>query len=310
MRDRSIADSTSASAVGIGDTESMSDVPVSKRRGVYDLVTEVANYPQWTCRPKRTILICTQQRSGSTLLGEAMYFAGGLGCPLEYFHAGFRPGFESRWAAETSNDFRKSLYRFRTDPTGTLSVKLFWVDVIDLLQEYGGSTFDHLARAQAPFVVNDAYRQMMTILSELFPNPTFVFLTRRDQVGQAVSLSIASQGRNWRWFAGAPKRYALRKLKYDFDGIMRIVAKIQRDNGHWNKFFDANGIIPFRIVYEELASDYVGILGKAFAYLGRPDAAIPPPRLNKQADERSDAFCARFLSEFRQKFGTSLKVEN
>ena len=100
------------------------------------------------------------------------------------------------------------------------------------------------------------------------------------------------------------------RTKYQFDHIMRYVAEIQRNNRRWNKFFDANGITPFRIVYEELASDYVGILAELFAYLGRPDAAIPPPRLNKQADERSDAFCARFLTEFRQKFGTSPKPES
>ena len=310
MRDRSIADSTSASAAGIEDTESMSGLPTSRRRVVYDLFTEAANYPQWTGHPKRTILICTQQRSGSTLLAEAMYFAGGLGCALEYFHPGFRPAFESTWATTTFNDYRDALYKFRTDPTGTLSVKLFWLDVMDLLRKRDGSTFDHLARAQAPFIVNDAYRQTMTILSELFPNPTFLLLTRHDHVGQAVSLSIAAQSRNWRWFAGTPKRKGLREPNYQFDHIMRFVAEIQRQNQHWNKFFNANGIIPFRIVYEELASDYVGTLAELFAYLGRPDAAIPPPRLNKQADERSDAFCARFLSEFRQKFGTSPKPES
>jgi LPS sulfotransferase NodH len=310
MRDRSIADSLSASAVGIGDTESMSDLPISKRHRVYDLITEAANYPQWTGNPKRTILICTQQRSGSTLLGEAMYFAGGLGCALEYFHAGFRPGFESRWATTTFNDYRDALYKFRTDPTGTLSVKLFWADVMDLLRERDGSTFNHLARTQASFIVNDAYRQTMTILSELFPNPTFVLLTRRDHMRQAVSLSIAAQSRHWRWFAGTPKRKSLREPDYQFDRIMRFIAEIQRKNGHWNRFFDANGIKPCRIVYEELASDYAGTLAKTFAYLGRPDAAIPPPRLNKQADERSDAFCARFLAEFRQKFGTSPKPES
>ena len=277
---------------------------------VYDLFTEVGNYPQWTGNPKRTILICTQQRSGSTLLAEAMYFAGGLGCALEYFHAGFRPGFESSWATTTFNDYRDALYKFRTDPTGTLSVKLFWHDVMDLLRERDGSTFDHLARAQAPFIVNDAYRQTMTVLSKLFPNPTFLLLTRHDHVGQAVSLSIAAQNRNWRWFAGTPKRKGLREPNYQFDHIMRYVAEIQRNNGHWNKFFDANGIIPFRIVYEELASDYAGTLARTFAYLGRPDVAIPSPRLNKQADERSDAFCARFLAEFRQKFGASPKLES
>ena len=226
------------------------------------------------------------------------------------FTQAFGPHSSSSWATTTISDYRDALYKFRTDPTGTLSVKLFWLDVMDLLRKRDGSTFDHLARAQAPFIVNDAYRQTMTVLSELLPNPIFVLLTRRDHVGQAVSLSIAAQSRDWRWFAGTPKRKSVREPNYQFDHIMRYVAEIQRNNRHWNKFFDANGIIPFRIVYEELASDYVGTLAELFAYLGRPDAAIPPPRLNKQADERSDAFRARFLAEFRQKFGTSPKPES
>ena len=76
-----------------------------KQPRVYDLVTAVANYQEWQGRPSRSVLICTQQRSGSTLLGEAIYFGGGLGCPLEYFHVGFRPGFEARWASKTFRDY-------------------------------------------------------------------------------------------------------------------------------------------------------------------------------------------------------------
>lgn len=41
-------------------------------------------------RLRRTILLRSEQRSGSTLLGDALSFAGGLGCPLDYVHAGFR----------------------------------------------------------------------------------------------------------------------------------------------------------------------------------------------------------------------------
>ncbi len=52
--------------------------------GQYDLVRAEADYPEWQGPPRRTLLICTQPRSGSTLLGEALWFAGGLGCPLEY----------------------------------------------------------------------------------------------------------------------------------------------------------------------------------------------------------------------------------
>ena len=50
----------------------------------YDLASAAHDYPIWEGLPRRTVLLCTHPRSGSTLLGEALYFAGGLGCPLEY----------------------------------------------------------------------------------------------------------------------------------------------------------------------------------------------------------------------------------
>ena len=86
--------------------------------------------------------------------------------------------------------------------------------------------------------------------------------------------------------------------------MLRRIAVIQRANAHWNKFFDANGIAPFRMTYEDLAADYAGMLAKLFAFLGRPGAAIVPPRLGRQADERSDEIRERFLLEFQQRFST------
>ena len=52
----------------------------------YDLTLAGADCPRWDGPPRRSILICSHPRSGSTLLGEAIRFAGGLGCPLEYLH--------------------------------------------------------------------------------------------------------------------------------------------------------------------------------------------------------------------------------
>jgi LPS sulfotransferase NodH len=76
-------------------------------------------------------LICTHPRSGSTLLGEALYFAGDLGCPLEYFHAGFRPTLAARWGCAGLEDYGRAVHRWRTDPSGTLSVNLNCHDVAD-----------------------------------------------------------------------------------------------------------------------------------------------------------------------------------
>ena len=52
----------------------------------YDLAGPEGDYPEWDGPPRRSIVLCTHPRSGSSLLGEALTFAGGFGCPLEYFH--------------------------------------------------------------------------------------------------------------------------------------------------------------------------------------------------------------------------------
>ena len=73
----------------------------------------------------------------------------------------------------------------------------------------------------------------------------------------------------------------------------------------YRKFFDANNLSPFRIVYEDFVQDYAGTLQRLFAHLGRPDAKIVEPRLQRQSDERNEEMYERFLAEradmFRKK---------
>jgi LPS sulfotransferase NodH len=277
----------------------MSETPTRKKRQSYDLVTADADYPVWPGSPKRTVIVCTQQRSGSTLLGEAIYFARAFGCPLEYFHSGFRPGFAARWGTTTFRSYLEALYRFRTDPSGTLSIKLFWIDVMRLVQELDAPLFDRIGHVDAPAIHDDAYRDIFRLLSELLPNPVFIFLTRRDCLRQAVSLSIAAQSRTWRWIPGKQSRNPSWKPEYDFSHLIWCVAAIQNNNRHWNNFFHANHIAALTVTYEDLAAGYGEQLRAVLAYLGRRSAPeVAPPRMRKQADFHSERFVERFRQEF------------
>ena len=280
----------------------MLETPTRNNRQRYDLVTAEADYPAWSGPPRRSIVVCTQQRSGSTLLGEAIHFAGGLGCPLEYFHAGFRPGFEKRWRTRTFRDYLDALYRFRTDPSGTLSIKLFWVDVMRLLQEREPSLFGRIGHVDAPIIDDDAYRNISRLLAELLPNPVFIFLSRQDTLRQAVSLSIAAQSRTWRWIPGKQNPDPSITAEYDFDHLIRCLAVIQNYNKHWVGFFDANRIPPLKIIYEDMAADYGEQLPALLTHLGRQSLPeLPPPRMRKQADALSERFVERFKQEFSRR---------
>src|SRR5947207_3029397 len=132
-------------APGAGASPAVTGLPSSDTASEpYDLATAGHDHPLWDGLPRRTILICTHPRSGSTLLGEALYFADGLGCPLEYFHAGFRPTFTARWGCADIVDYGRAVHRWRTDMSGIHSVKLFWRDVAELAGQLRPGRFDDL----------------------------------------------------------------------------------------------------------------------------------------------------------------------
>lgn len=263
---------------------------------VYDLAAAAADYPRWGGAPARSIVVCTQQRSGSTLLGEAITFAGGMGCPLEYFHPGFRPAFEARWGVCGFEGYVGRLHRFRTAPSGAFAVKLFWRDVLDIANERVPGAFEPLRMATPVQVPLESYRALYGLIADVIPNATWIFLTRRDAVRQAVSNFIAWKTDTWRLAIGQERRAVA--PDYDPDLIRRLLSRVLRSNAHWRRFLLANGLPFTEVTYEDLEQDYSGTLRRVFAALGCPDARIQPPRLSKQADDIGDALLKRFRAEF------------
>ena len=267
----------------------LSDAP----REPYDLATERADYPAHDGPPNRSVVICSHPRSGSTLLGEAIHAAGGLGCPLEYLHRGFRPYFTRRWQADDLVSYVRALHRFRTDTSGVLSIKLFWRDVEELAVE---------ARPDAPIVRREvvveapALSHLFGLLRTILPNPTFVYLTRQDRVRQAVSAYMAAETSVFRAFSREDDDRCSRRVEYRYDGILRQLAAADYGNARWRQFFAANGIEPHRIEFESLASAYQPTIGALLAHLGRPGTP-PAPRLLRQATALSETFMRRFLHD-------------
>ncbi|MGN6572164.1 MAG: Stf0 family sulfotransferase [Pseudolabrys sp.] len=275
----------------------MSTSPGQQRRRAYDLAQEGADYPARDGAPRRSILVCTSMRSGSTLLGEAMYFASGLGCPLEYYHRGFRPGFERRWGVTEIGAYTAALHRRRTDESGTFAVKLFWTDVIDLVAEMAPDLSASLPGAPASQWRDEHYRQVMTIVAPLFPNPLFIRLRRDDELAQAISTFTAGTTGRFRRLAGHPPAAA---PEYDFASILQHFAAAQNFNVHWQRFLAANGLAHQTILYENLSADYDRTVSGLLAALGGRALSAPDPRLQRQRDGHSERLRERFLEDFRK----------
>ncbi len=268
-------------------------------RKPYDLSTADHDYPPWEGAPRRSILICTIPRSGSTLLGEAIYFAGGLGCPLEYFHAGFRPFFETRWNARSLPELRAALWRNRTDPSGTLSIKLMWRDIQELAAETDMGTFAPLIEAPPERIPAEIYREAARLVAELLPSPTCVHLVRRDRVRQAVSACIAHETGQWRAIPGG-ENDPVAEPEYDAAAIEHQISYGDVAHRHWRNLLAAMPEPPVALAYEDLARDYEGSVTALLRQLGSTGAP-PPVRMRRQSDPRSETFVRRFLLDKGQR---------
>lgn len=266
----------------------------------YDLVAAEHDFPLRAEPPRRTILICTHPRSGSTLLGEAVYFAegsdGALGCPLEYFHVGFRPTLEQRWGVSDIGNYIAAVHRHRTSPDGTLAVKLFWRDVAELAAELAPGRFPDLVATAPRDVPAECYRDLMTLLDPIFPNPQLVHLVREDRVRQAVSAAVATNTGVWRSIPGVDDRAPAREPAFDYEQIERLIAYSDACHGHWRNYFAVSGTPPITVTYETLVTDYAGTVGDLVRRLGGSGAS-PSPRMRRQGGSTSEAMVARFLRE-------------
>ncbi|RYD65080.1 MAG: hypothetical protein EOP58_08295 [Sphingomonadales bacterium] len=261
----------------------------------YDLASADHDYPEWDGPPRRTVLLCAHPRSGSTLLGEALYFAGGLGCPLEYFHAGFRPSFARRWNAPDYARLSNAVRRHRTSPNGTLGIKLFWRDIEEIARD-ADPALERFANVPPADVPADYYAALAGHVARLFPNPQFVHLSREDCLRQAVSAVLAVETGRWRSIPGATQDTPPPVVPLDIERIERIMGYSDFCHGHFRNLFAAMGVAPHSLTYEALTADYAGSVRAVLRHLGS-DVEPRTPRMQRQADGASEAMVLRYLRE-------------
>ena len=282
--------------------------PIAKRKR-YDLSLAECDYPEWNGRPTRTILLCSEQRSGSTLLGEAMYFAGDLGCPLEYFHGGFGPDFIARWGTSEARAFMEAAHRHRTAPNGTFSAKIFWTDLMGLLAERNAGLHAQVTAVTPAMLgpVPDLYRAIGDAVGDLLEGATYIHLKRLDRVRRAVSGIVAEETGLWRSIPGVGERKPRAEPVYDFDRIANRVAASDQAHAHWASLFAALGVTPISLTYEELVRDYSGTATRVLRALGSTATPVEP-RMQRQSDRRSEDYALRYLREAQVRFSASESV--
>jgi LPS sulfotransferase NodH len=221
--------------------------------------------------PTKTIILCTDERTGSHLLAEILASTGLLGRAYEYFN--------TSWLKEHYDDYPDDVTdqlswakRLGTTSNGVLSLKLHpW-------------TMDRIS----PYL--DLCRDL--------PDPRFVLLHRNDLLGQAISLHKAQSTRSYTSWSKA-----VSDPTYDGQRIAALLSELAVRRQRWEVYFSRNGLQPYRVEYEQLrraAAEVVAGIARAVEIGERPiigrDAWY---RFDRQSDEINDQWRERFLAEFR-----------
>ena len=219
--------------------------------------------------PLRGYAICTEQRSGSSYLCQVLASTGVLGRPLEYFNGPGMAVFQPGYPQDAEGQLREILRQGATE-NGVYGVKLF------------SANFDRLARSR---------------WVEKLPNLLFISLTRRDLLGQAISVVRLAQTNQYSADASA-----LREPYYDRPSIAHAIHSLAWGQARWAAFFARCGIAPLYLDYDETAAHPQAAADRIARLLGldAPSPVDPQQVYTRiQRDALSDRWRARFLSETR-----------
>ena len=242
-------------------------------------------------------IICATPRSGSTLLCRLLTATGVAGKPDSYFHLAS--------VASWSEDLDLSCSEVTPDTdvlrgivgeiqtVGRNGTDLFGLRLMRMSFAFLMSQLDRLYPGRA----SDAER-----FEAAFGPTLYIHLSRGDKVEQAVSRVKAEQTGLWhRWADGTE----LERLAppappaYDAERISRQIDALVRYDADWTRWFEAQGIVPVRITYEELSSAPSDGVARILRHLELDTAPAQGlvPEVAKLADETSQAWVARYKAE-------------
>ena len=238
-------------------------------------------------KPQISYVICAVQRSGSFLLCEALKNTGLAGFPEEYFLN--VKGWEDHiWAHQhgvtSRQDYLNLVFKQGTSPNGVFGTKVMWnyfhimLNSLSELPEYQELDAPHL-------------------MASLFPNIHYIWIVRRDKVRQAVSWAKAGQTDVYAWQKGEIP-VSKREPSFDFEFIDQLYNLVLEGEAGWQSFFEACGVKPFRVEYEELVDAYEPTALRILDYLNvsyPKNLVFGERKLQKQADALNEMWVQKYI---------------
>jgi LPS sulfotransferase NodH len=224
---------------------------------------------------RKSYVVAASYRCGSTYLCTRLWNTGVLGAPAEYLNVGggrmLRHVMERRLQAASPEDYFVKLLACRTSGNGVFGMK---------------AHYHHFERAL------DWCPQMLQLLAPV----TYIYLSRRDAIAQAVSMAKAIQTNRWT----SMDDDAATVLRYDERLIGQCLEEIQQQKIGWLRWFELNAITPFVMNYEDLIANTASGIGSVIKLLDVGDdegCELYPPLVEKLGDGINAEWAARFRRE-------------
>jgi LPS sulfotransferase NodH len=237
--------------------------------------------------PSLSYLICCCERTGSTLLGDALSGTGIAGHPRSYFNraAHYNPKMHRILGNARDDDtYLDKVIVAATTPNGVFGAKVHWAHFLNLVSK-----------------VERPAGQTASVAERLrwhFPDLRYIYLVRNNAVARAISHYRAKKTDRWQLDSRSATDDAGGEGEpgFDFDAIEALIRSGEAEDANWRQYFQEHGIRPAKLSYEELVRDVEGTVRRVLAFLGIPaeNINVAPPSLRKQSDNRSQEWEARY----------------
>jgi trehalose 2-sulfotransferase len=244
---------------------------------------------------RKSYIVCTSPRSGSTLLCDGLEATQRAGNPLEWFaplasrdhpwarnirdFEKFRDFQLTFHGATSDTEYIETIVRLGSSSNGVFGTKLHLTQISEAKRRLRG----HLQDQSTPFD---------ELLSRTFPGLSFIWLRRRDKVAQAISLCRALKSGEFsrRSHPPSPESIEGEARTFDLKEVHRQADILTGEDAAWGILFRRSQIAPLTLFYEDFAGSYQNTIAAVLEFIGIGTAGvdIPPPRLLKQADRLSE----------------------
>ena len=176
----------------------------------------------------RSVVLCATPGAGEDVVARA-FEACGLGTPRPWLDVRrVAPALLARWELTELDEYLAALQGQRTTAGGIFGLVLHWHDLRRVHRQVAG-----LRQPTA--------QRMLDIVEILAPQPVFVRVRRADRSAHVDALQALEQD------DAAPDRSA--------SELARLRARIDATEIVWTQWFDAIGVKPRAVVYEDVVAD-------------------------------------------------------